>query len=64
LAKVSNSGYYKWLKKAYEIDKDREDYLKIRDIFEKGKSKYGWRSIKMYLPEMNHKKNSADYKEI
>jgi len=53
---VSNSGYYKWLKQADRPDKDYEDYLKIKDIFERGKGKYGWRSIKMRLPDMNHKK--------
>jgi putative transposase len=37
-------------------DKDHPDYLKIKDIFDKGKGKYGWRSVKMRLPEMNHKK--------
>ncbi len=56
LAKVSNSGYYKWLSQTDKKDKDYEDYLKIREVFEKGRGKYGWRSIKMYLPEMNHKK--------
>lgn len=30
--------------------------MKIKEVFDKGKAKYGWRSIKMYLPEMNHKK--------
>lgn len=32
------------------------DYLKIKEVFDRGKGKYGWRSIKMRLPEMNHKK--------
>ena len=53
---MSKSGYYKWLKQADRPDKDYEDYLKIKDVFEKGKRKYGWRGIKMRLPEMNHKK--------
>lgn len=56
LTGVSNSGYYKWLKQADQPDKDYSDYLKIKDVFERGKYKYGWRSIKMRLPEMNHKK--------
>ena len=56
MAEVSNSGYYKWLKQVDKADKDYEDYLKIKKVFEKGRGKYGWRSIKMYLPEMNHKK--------
>lgn len=37
-------------------DKDYGDYLRIKEIFDKGKGKYGWRSLKMRLPEMNHKK--------
>lgn len=37
-------------------DKDYRDFLKIKEIFDQGKGKYGWRSIKMRLPEMNHKK--------
>ncbi len=53
---MSNSGYYKWLKQADRPDKDYEDYLKIKDVFDKSKHRYGWRSIKMMLPTMNHKK--------
>lgn len=53
---MSKSGYYKWLKQADRPDKDYEDYLKIKSIFDKSKHKYGWRSIKMRLPDMNHKK--------
>ncbi len=56
LADVSRSGYYKWLKHADDPEKDYSDYLKIKEIFDKSKGKYGWRSIKMRLPEMNHKK--------
>jgi len=56
MANVSRSGYYKWLKKADEPEKDYEDYLEIKTIFDKSKGKYGWRSIKMSLPHMNHKK--------
>jgi putative transposase len=37
-------------------DKDYLDYLKIKKVFDKGKGKYGWRSIKMRVGEMNHKK--------
>lgn len=39
-----------------EPDKDYSDYLKIKEVFDKSKGKYGWRSIKMRLPAMNHKK--------
>ena len=60
IARVSRSGYYKWLKQADELDKDHEDYLQINEIFRRGKSKYGWRTIQMKLLEkrviMNHKK--------
>lgn len=37
-------------------DKDYSDYLRIKEVFDKGKGKYGWRSLKMRLPMMNHKK--------
>jgi putative transposase len=56
LANVSTSGYYKWLIQSDELDKDYGDYLRIKDVFDQGKGKYGWRSIKMRLPGMNHKK--------
>jgi putative transposase len=56
LARASRSGYYKWLRYADEPDKDYTDYLKIKEVFDKSHGKYGWRSIKMRLPEMNHKK--------
>ncbi len=53
---MSRSGYYKWLKCANHKDKDYNDYLKIKEVFDAGKGKYGWRSIKMRLESMNHKK--------
>lgn len=61
IAKVSRSGYYQWLKQADKIDKDFYDYLLIKEIFDKGKKKYGWRQVKMHLERekkviMNHKK--------
>ena len=56
LANVSRSGYYKGLRHADEPDKDCQDYLAIKEVFDKSKGKYGWRSLKMRLPEMNHKK--------
>ena len=61
IAKVSRSGYYRWLKNADKSEKDYEDYLLIKEIFEAGKSKYGWRQIRMHLErkkkiKMNHKK--------
>jgi transposase InsO family protein len=56
LAGVSRSGYYKWLERADTPDRDFADYLQIKEVFERGRGKYGWRSIKMRLPSMNHKK--------
>lgn len=60
IAEVSRSGYYKWLEHSDEPEKDHEDYLIIKEIFEKGKAKYGFRTIQMRLKErrinMNHKK--------
>jgi len=56
LAGVAKTGYYDWLKVADKPEKDYDDYIKVKKVFDKGKGKYGWRSIKMRLPEMNHKK--------
>ena len=61
IAQVSRSGYYKWVKRAEEPENDYDDYLLIKEIFERGKPKYGFRTIKMKLQEdkkivMNHKK--------
>lgn len=56
---VSRSGYYRWLARSGKTDKDHADYLLIKEVFETGKKKYGWRSIQMNLPKgiiMNHKK--------
>jgi transposase InsO family protein len=62
VANVSRSGYYKYLKHADEPDKDYNDYMQINEIFERGKAKYGWRTIQMKLLQngvvMNHKKIS------
>ena len=41
---------------ADEPDKDYPDYIAVKEVFDKGKGKYGWRSIKMRLEAMNHKK--------
>ena len=61
IAGVSRSGYYRWLKHADSPDKDLEDYFLVKEIFDKGKAKYGWRTIKMKLEReqevvMNSKK--------
>lgn len=61
IAGVSRSGYYQWLRGADKRDKDYHDYLLVKEIFDKGKAKYGWRQVKMGLKRekkitMNHKK--------
>jgi putative transposase len=57
LASVSRSGYYKYLKKAHLKERDCEDYLLIKEVFEKGKGKWGHRTIQMNLEKhMNLKK--------
>lgn len=60
-AAVSRSGYYKWLAQNGKPAKDHNDYLLIKDVFEKGKKKLGWRGVQMNLKNkhqivMNHKK--------
>jgi len=60
IAQASRSGYYKWLRSKGK-NKDQADYLLIKEIFEQGKSKLGWRPVQMRLKEdygvvMNHKK--------
>ena len=60
IANVSRSGYYQWYIKRADKEKDWDDYLLIKEIFDKGKCKLGWRSIQMKLLDrgitMNHKK--------
>ena len=62
IAQVSRGGYYKWLCHADEPESDHEDYLLIKEVFEKGKKKLGFRGVQMKLLEkqisMNHKKIS------
>ena len=58
---MSRSGYYQWLKNKGREDKDWSQYLLIKEVFDKGRAKYGWRQIKMKLERekgimMNHKK--------
>ncbi len=59
-AQVSRSGYYKWLKYSEKPETDYNDYRLIKEIFDKGKSKCGFRTIRMKLMQksiiMNHKK--------
>ena len=60
IAGVSRSGYYKWFKTSLSEEKDWNDYLLIKQIFDKSKGKAGWRTIQMELKnkkiKMNHKK--------
>ena len=57
IASVSTSGYYKWKIHLGERDKDYDDYLLIKEVFTKGRGKYGFRTIQMNLKiKMNHKK--------
>lgn len=67
IANVSRSGYYKWLKHSNNPEKDCDEYLLIKEIFDKGKRKYGFRTIQMKLLEkkiiMNHKKISRIMKK-
>jgi transposase InsO family protein len=61
IAGASRSGYYKWLQSADESERDYDDYLLVKEMFEQGKRKYGFRTIQMKLKTdknvvMNHKK--------
>jgi transposase InsO family protein len=61
IAKVSRSGYYGWLKDAGKTPRDYDDYLLIKKVFDRGKSKWGWRTLSMKLEReestiFNHKK--------
>jgi putative transposase len=57
IAKVSTSGYYKWLQSSKKEEKDHGDYFLIKAEFDKGKAKYGARTICMNLEKpMNLKK--------
>ena len=60
IAGVSRSGYYRWLKVTDGQRKDQADYLLVKEVFDGGKGKLGWRQIKMKLERkhiiFNHKK--------
>lgn len=61
IGQVSRSGYYRWLSNYDKPDRDLKDYEIIKEIFEQGKKRLGWRSIQMKLQNdrqmiMNHKK--------
>lgn len=58
---VSTSGYYRWLGKKDQLPKDYQDYLVVKELFDQGKGKWGWRTLSMKLEtekhlKMNHKK--------
>jgi len=61
ICNVSKSGYYQWFRNSEEPEKDYDDYLLIKKVFEDGKKKLGFRSVQMNLKTekqviMNHKK--------
>ena len=68
IAEVSRSGYYQWHRQREKPEKDYADYLLVKEIFEKGKKKYGFRTVQMKLFSekkitMNHKKISRIMKK-
>ena len=67
IASVFRSGYYSWLN-SQNKDKDKNDRLIIKEIFDNGKQKLGWRPVQMHLKSdygitMNHKKIKRIMKE-
>ena len=60
IAEVSKSGYYQWLETSNTPSKDHNDYLLVKELFDRGKKKWGWRTIRMKLERkgviFNHKK--------
>ena len=56
IAGVSRSGYYAWKDKLSVPDKDYDDYITIKTIFDRHNQTYGWRRVKNELPSINHKK--------
>ena len=65
LTGVSRSGYYAWVKNtemhAIRDERDYEDYLLVRCVYDSFKGKLGYRQLYMKLAElmvvpMNHKK--------
>lgn len=68
ISNVSRSGYYKWNSVSREKPKDYNDYMLVKEIFDRGKGKYGWRTVQMKLKSekgihMNHKKIQRVKKE-
>ena len=57
IAKVSKSGYYKWLKNKDKISfEEILDYTLVKDIFSQGKGRKGIRRIKMDLEDLHGKR--------
>jgi transposase InsO family protein len=56
IAGVSRSGYYAWKDTLAVPDKDYNDYVAIKTVFDNHNQTYGWRRIKNELPSINHKK--------
>lgn len=56
IAGVSRSGYYSWKDTLSVPDKDHDDYIAIKTVFDRYNQTYGWRRIKNELPSLNHKK--------
>lgn len=67
VAQISRSGYYAWLSHVDDPERDHDDFVVIKEIFEKGKKKLGWRGVQMKLKDrgavMNHKKISRIMKK-
>ncbi len=65
LTGVSRSGYYKWLhhteKQVIREERDYQDYLLLKSIYDEAKGKIGYRGLYMALVElldkpMNHRR--------
>ncbi len=60
IGQVSRSGYYRWRQNSVKPARDFDDYLTIKEIFDRGRGRYGWRTVQMRLSRkgvmMNHKK--------
>lgn len=64
IAQVSRSGYYRWLAHSDRKEKDHDDYLAIKTIFDKGKGKYGAKTVQMKLEKGNIRMNLKKVRRI
>lgn len=64
IAKVSRGGYYKWRSHFGEQKKDYGDYLLVKMMFDKGKGKYGARTVVMKLKEVKTPMNLKKVRRI